>query len=40
VLGVVDAASKLLPLWRPRTLLVDPAPRMRGHEIAEVLDAR
>jgi nitrous oxidase accessory protein len=40
VLGVVDAASKLLPLWRPRTLLVDPEPRMRGREIAEVLDAR
>lgn len=40
VLGVVDAASKLLPLWRPRTLLVDPAPRMHGRDLSEVLDAR
>ena len=27
-LGIVDASSKLLPLWTPRTFLVDDAPRM------------
>jgi nitrous oxidase accessory protein len=40
VLGVVDAASKLLPLWTPRTLLVDEAPRMAARDPMEVLDAR
>jgi len=40
VLGVVDAASKLLPLWQPQTLLVDPAPRMAPRDLSEVLDAR
>lgn len=40
VLGAVDAASKLLPLWRPKTLLVDAAPRMAPRDPEEVLDAR
>jgi nitrous oxidase accessory protein len=39
-LGIVDAASKLLPIWAPRTFLVDEAPRMSGRDPAEVLDAR
>jgi nitrous oxidase accessory protein len=39
-LGMVDAASKLLPLWTPRTFLVDDAPRMSARELSEVLDAR
>jgi len=39
-LGVVDAASALLPLWRPRTLLVDATPRMSPRSPEEVLDAR
>ena len=40
VLGIVDAASKLLPIWTPRTLLVDDAPRMSARDPVEVLDAR
>jgi nitrous oxidase accessory protein len=36
-LGVVDAASKLLPLWTPRTFLVDDAPRMSARDPEEVL---
>jgi nitrous oxidase accessory protein len=39
-LGIVDAASKLLPLWTPRTFLVDDAPRMSARDPEEVLDAR
>ena len=39
-LGIVDAASKLLPLWTPRTFLVDDVPRMSPHDPEEVLDAR
>lgn len=39
-LGIVDAASKLLPLWTPRTFLVDDAPRMDARDPEEVLDAR
>lgn len=39
-LGMVDAASKLLPLWTPRTFLVDDAPRMSALDLSEVLDAR
>ncbi|MCB9562976.1 MAG: nitrous oxide reductase family maturation protein NosD [Kofleriaceae bacterium] len=40
VMGAIDAGSKLLPLWQPRILLVDPAPRMRPHDPEEVLRAR
>jgi nitrous oxidase accessory protein len=40
VLGVVDAASKLLPIWEPHTLLIDDAPRMAARDPMEVLDAR
>jgi nitrous oxidase accessory protein len=40
VLEVVDAASKLMPLWTPQTLLVDEAPRMRPLDPQEVLHAR
>jgi nitrous oxidase accessory protein len=40
VLGVVDAASKLVPLWQPRILVIDPAPRMAPLDPEEVLDAR
>lgn len=39
-LAIADAASTLLPLWRPQTLLVDPAPRMTPHDPQELLDAR
>lgn len=40
VLEVVDAASRLLPLWTPQTLLIDPAPRMAPLDPEEILDAR
>ncbi len=39
-LGVVDAATTLLPLWRPQVLLVDEAPRMAPRDPQEVLHAR
>jgi nitrous oxidase accessory protein len=40
VLGLVDAASQLVPLWPPRVLLNDAAPRLAARSPEEVLDAR
>jgi nitrous oxidase accessory protein len=40
VLGLVDAASQLVPLWQPRVLLVDDEPRMAARSPDEVLHAR
>lgn len=40
VLEIVDAASRLLPLWTPQTLLIDQAPRMTPLDPQEILDAR
>jgi len=39
-MGLVDIASALMPLWTPRRLLVDPAPRMTPRDTSELADAR
>ena len=40
VMGMIDAATTLLPLGEPRILLVDEAPRMHPHDPEEILHAR
>lgn len=39
-LWLVDAISHIVPIFRPRTLVIDPAPRMRPLALGELLEDR